>query len=122
MQVGGGPSELCSHCGKQRFVTRGHCSGGRGRGRGVVGARGPREQEQTEDGGLEGAACHRTASLRGTAGAGKRGGRSCPFCRRVISIWLTRMLGLDADTGTQPDSAPQTPLNTAKSFAAASMR
>ena len=43
-------------------------------------------------------------------GGGRMGGFSCPFIFFSTSISETRMLGETAETGTQPDSAPQVPL------------
>jgi len=42
-----------------------------------------------------------------SAGAGSTGGLSLPLSRRSVSICCTSRLGLVADTGTKPDSAPQ---------------
>jgi len=41
------------------------------------------------------------------------GRRSLPFSFFSTSISPTRKLGATAETGTQPDSAPQKPLKTA---------
>ena len=40
-------------------------------------------------------------------GDGSTGGLSLPLSRRSVSICCTSRLGLVADTGTKPDSAPQ---------------
>src|SRR5215510_12791636 len=48
-------------------------------------------------------------------GDGRMGSRSWDRSRFSISISSTRMLGDTAETGTQQDSAPQLPLNTAAS-------
>ena len=46
-------------------------------------------------------------------GAWRIGGTKSVFCARWVSIWLTKTAGAQAVTGTQPDSAPQLPVNTA---------
>ena len=38
------------------------------------------------------------------------GGRAVPWASRCVSIWLTSMAGATAETGMEPDSAPQMPL------------
>lgn len=50
-------------------------------------------------------------------GGARMGGLSWSRTRFSISICDTRMLGEMAETGTQPDSAPHVPLNTAGSSA-----
>ena len=76
------------------------------------GARRARERERREHDGGPGDP-HGVASLGavGTAdavgGGDKIGGLSLPLSRRSLSICSTSRLGLVADTGTKPDSAPQ---------------
>ena len=54
-------------------------------------------------------------------GAGRIGGRSCDLVFFCTSICEIRIPGPLAETGTKPDSAPQTPLKTAFSSSAATI-
>src|SRR5437016_13487390 len=56
------------------------------------------------------------------SGGGRIGKRSCDLSFFCTSISRTSKLGLDALTGTQPDSAPQTPLNVSGLSLAARIR
>src|ERR1039458_3479605 len=54
-------------------------------------------------------------------GAGRMGMRSCDLAFFWTSICVTKMAGEAAETGTPPDSAPQTPLNPATFLSAATI-
>ena len=54
-------------------------------------------------------------------GAGRMGARAVDFSFFATSICETSRSGEDADTGTDPDSAPQTPLNVATSASPATI-
>src|SRR5260370_12033294 len=56
------------------------------------------------------------------SGAGRIGGRSCVCRRFCTSISENSMAGAAAVTGTEPDSAPHTPLKTSVVFPLAAMR
>ena len=66
------------------------------------------DQQQRQRG--DPTAAHHGAPFALSAGAGSTGGLSFPLSRRSVSICCTSRLGLVAETGTNPDSAPQYPL------------
>jgi hypothetical protein len=96
-------SHLVPHRPQQRFRRPARAA--------VVGL-GDDRRHAGEQQGRDGDALHRPPSCGAWSGIGRIGGLLADFARFSISISETRMLGATAETGTQPDSAPQEPLKT----------